>query len=138
MTKVIYGTPGKPPPNGGKGTDPQVVREARKVIRRLMLAMRWDDQGGYSGRQNGKWDFISTSLAQTYPEELDALMAFAGIVPDEIKSKGDCADCEFSVDGPTGRHERGYEMPCLKCSRPYHSNFVPLKRVTRKRKAKAA
>jgi len=135
MAKRVYGTPGRPPPSlpSTVTDDPRVVAEARKIVRRLMLAMRWDDQGGYSSLYNGKWSFISTSLPQTLTAELDALMKFAGVVPDEIQPKGDCKDCEHAENG----RERGYVRPCLDCKRPYHSNFVPLKRVAKKRKAVA-
>lgn len=98
------------------------VRAAREVIRRLLLEMRSKQQGGYSSRHNGKWRFVSTSLPQTAPHELDKLFKFAGIVPDEIEIVGECGDCANSNDG----RERGYSSPCGACLRPSHiNNFVP-------------
>lgn len=97
------------------------------TLRRLLRAMRWDDQGGYSSRQNGKWLFISTGLPQTTPEDLDELFALAGIEPDEVVPKGNCFHCKHARED--GR-ERGYDQPCCTCTRPYHSNFVPANRVT--------
>ena len=93
--------------------------------------MRWDNQGGYVGRHNGKWSFISSPIGQVKPVDLDKLFAFVGIVPDEIKPKGSCRDCKHSRNG----HERGYEQPCVVCLRPYHDKFVPKEALTRKRRA---
>lgn len=100
------------------------------VLRRVLRAMRWHDQGGYVSRDNGKWSFVSTGLPQTTPEELDALFAMAGIEPDEIVPKGHCFDCKHARNGS----ERGYENPCSPCTRPYHSNFVPADRVASARR----
>lgn len=97
------------------------------VLRRILRAMRWHDQGGYVSRVDGKWSFVSTGLPQATPEEVDTLFALAGIEPDEIVSKGSCFHCKHARDDGS---ERGYEKPCLTCSRPYHSNFVPADRVT--------
>lgn len=97
------------------------------VLRRILRAMRWHDQGGYRAWDDGKWSFVSTSLPQTTPEELDALFSLAGIEPDEIVPKGNCFHCEHARDDGT---ERGYDRPCVSCSRPYLSNFVPASRLT--------
>lgn len=98
------------------------------VLREHLRKMRWDDQGGYVGWENGKWNFISTSMAQISSENLSALFKFAGIEPDEIEPKGQCIDCKHSING----REKGYEQPCSSCSRPYHSNFVPTTKVKKK------
>ncbi len=99
------------------------------ALRAILKRKRDDKQGGYHGRENGKWDFISSGLSGISPEEMDALFALAGIVPDEIVSKGDCKDC---AAGPA---DLGWDEPCVSCSRPSMSNFVPLARVGRARKA---
>ena len=107
------------------------IKEARKALRRVLREMRWDDQGGYSSRHNGRWTFVSSSIGQLTPKELDALFAFAGIVPDEIEIVGDCADCTNSIDG----RERGYADPCGSCLRPSHiNNFVPRDNLKRARR----
>ncbi len=105
-----------------------------QVLRTVLQRLRWDDQGGYPSRNNGKWNFISASLPQTTPEELDALFALVGVVPDEIVSLGDCKDCKHAVIKHGRRCEQGYAGPCLTCKRPRMSNFVPVKQLTRKRK----
>jgi hypothetical protein len=105
--------------------------DALRVIRRLLREMRWDNQGGYPGRSDGKWDFISTGIGQVTPDELDKLFVFAGMTPDEIEVVGPCSDCANSDDG----RERGYSAPCVSCLRPSHiNNFVPLHTVTKKRR----
>lgn len=98
-----------------------------ELLRTVLQRLRWDDQGGYPGRVNGRWHFVSTGLPQVTPEELDALFSFAGIVPDEIQSLGECRQCKHAVNG----HEQGYRGPCLTCKRPKMSNFVPLRRKKR-------
>lgn len=91
------------------------------ALRRILARMRWDNQGGYSSRVNGRWAFSSTGLAQTTPAELDALFALAGMTADEIETVGDCADCGNAIDG----QERGYSPPCGSCLRPRHDLWVP-------------
>jgi hypothetical protein len=101
-----------------------------KVLARVLKRARWDDQGGYPSYNNGKWSFISSGLPQATPEEWDALFALAGIVPDEIVSKGSCEDCSHAkvlADG--SRAEKGYVQPCLSCKRPSMSNFEPLVKI---------
>lgn len=100
------------------------------ALRRVLTRMRWDDQGGYPGLIDGKWNFVTTGLPQTTPEELDALFALAGIVPDEIVTKGHCEDCAHAVNG----RERGYSGPCSPCKRPQMSNFVPVRRLASARR----
>lgn len=98
------------------------------VLRKVLRGMRWHDQGGYVGLDDGKWSFISTSIPGVEPEDLNVLFKLAGIEPDEIVPKGDCVDCKFAEDG----RERGYKQPCVVCSRPYHSHFVPLNKIKKK------
>jgi hypothetical protein len=97
------------------------------VLRKLLRSMRWHDQGGYVGRVDGKWSFISTGLPQATPQDCDYLFALAGIEPDEIVPKGDCFHCKHAHDD--GRN-RGWSPPCSPCKSPYQSNFVPADRLT--------
>lgn len=97
----------------------QEITEGIKVLKKVLKRLRWGDQGGYPSRINGKWSFVTGGLPQATPEEHDALFALAGIVPDEIKSMGECRNCAHSRNG----HERGYEGPCYRCQRPRMSNF---------------
>jgi hypothetical protein len=101
------------------------------ALRAVLQRMRWDDQGGYPGRSGGEWTFVSTDLSRVTPKELDALFALAGIEPDEIVSRGKCSKCAHAEDG----RERGYREPCLSCTRPLMSNFVPRESVARRAKA---
>lgn len=119
-------TPRPAPAVSREPPSPVQIKAARKALQRVLLAMRWDNQGGYvSYDGNGKWAFVSTGLGLT-PDELNALFAFAGIVPDEIEIVGDCADCANSDNG----HERGYSPPCVSCLRPSHiNNFVPIEKL---------
>lgn len=68
---------------------------------------------------------IEHALPHVTPTQLDILFRFAGVTPDEIESRGDCADCANADNG----HERGYAPPCNSCLRPYHDQFVPATRV---------
>lgn len=99
------------------------TEENLAALREVLFRLRWDNQDGFSGyRGDGKWDFTSTSIPQTTPEELNQLMDLAGIIPDEIKVVGRCEDCKHSING----QERGYKQPCLTCLRPSHANnFEP-------------
>lgn len=127
-------TPKPPPPIDNKLVTEEQTSAAMLVIRRALREMRWDGQGGYSSRRGGKWDFVSTSIGQFTPDELDTLFAFAGIVPDEIEIVGVCADCANSDNG----HERGYSPPCSSCLRPSHINhFVPRDKLARNTKLAA-
>lgn len=122
-------TPKPPPVPNNNPPTAEETQAARDVLRSVLLGRRWDDQGGYVGLHEGKWDFVSASIGQFAPEELDALFAFAGIVPDEIDIVGHCSDCANSDDG----HERGYAAPCSSCLRPSHiNNFVPREKLTRR------
>lgn len=103
------------------------LAEGLLVLRKILRVMRWHDQGGYVGLDDGEWGFISTSIPGVEPKDLNTLFKLAGIEPDEIVPKGDCVDCKFSEDG----RERGYKQPCVHCSRPYHSHFVPLRKKTK-------
>ena len=97
------------------------VKRGIAALREILKQLRWDDQGGYpSYAGNGRWLFATTSLPQTTPEQLNALFAMVGIVPDKIESLGSCQECAHSIGG----HERGYVRPCLDCKRPKMSNFV--------------
>jgi hypothetical protein len=108
------------------------LEERISVLREILRRMRWHDQGGYPGLHDGKWSFISTSLPQTTPEELDELFKLVGITPDEIESLGPCEECANAQEYEDGtRSERGYEEPCSTCKRPRHSNFVPMEKITR-------
>lgn len=102
--------------------------DGMETLRVVLKRMRWDDQDGYlsvgpDGKYAGHASFITTGLPQVTPEELDALMELAGIVPDPIVTLGSCSDCvHATADG----RERGYSRPCFDCSRPQHSNFDPI------------
>lgn len=73
----------------------ETEQSAKAVLQRVLLRLRWDDQGGYVGYEgDGKWNFISTSLPQVTTKELNTLMWLAGIVPDVIEPLGDCSDCQ--------------------------------------------
>lgn len=112
---------------------PDATSDARDIVRRLVRDMRWDNQGGYPGRINGRWRFVSCGLGQVTPDELDKLFKFAGIRPDEITVVGDCADCANSDKG----RERGYSAPCVSCLRPSHiNNFVPIAKATKRSKSR--
>lgn len=99
------------------------------ALRSILKGLRWDDQGGYPGYNgNGEWGFSSTALPQTTPKQLNALFDLAGLVPDEIQSKGSCEDCvnaepSHREGGFITYHERGYKNPCSPCKRPLMSNF---------------
>jgi len=121
-------TPSPAPPVDDTPPTVAEIAKVREVLRRVLLDQRWDNQGGYSGRHDGKWNFVSSSIGQVEPKELDTLFAFAGIVPDEIEIIGTCADCANSDNG----HERGYAAPCSDCLRPSHiNNFVPRENLKR-------
>jgi hypothetical protein len=122
----------RPAPEINTSKTTQLVDElARKVIQRVLIDMRSKEQGGYTSLSDGAWCFVSTSLGQFTANELDALFAFAGIVPDEVEVVGSCADCANSNDG----HERGYSKPCVMCLRPSHINhFVPREKLARGKK----
>lgn len=95
----------------------------RALLRKILMRARWDNQGGFpSYLGEGEWAFIETGLPSVTPEELNALHAFAGIVPDKIVPIGSCGTCKFAKDG----HERGWEAPCVSCRRPKMSNYEPL------------
>jgi hypothetical protein len=122
-------TPRPPPPLNDAAPTEAEIAKARSALRRVLLDGRWDDQGGYSSRHNGKWAFVSSSLGQLTPKEIDALFAFAGVVPDEIEVVGHCSDCANSDNG----RERGYVAPCVSCLRPSHINgFVPISKIGRR------
>jgi hypothetical protein len=101
--------------------DERTLKKGLEALRAVLRRMRWNDQGGYPDWYKGKWNIISTGLPQTYPKELNALFAMAGIVPDEIQPLGYCDTCKFSING----RERGYIRPCLICMRPKMSEFKP-------------
>lgn len=131
-------TPHKPklaPPLSRKPSTDSEVREARDVIRKALVDMRWDQQGGYSGLYKGNWNFISSGIGNFTPDQLDILFAFAGVTADEIEPVGACKDCA-NADEYGG--ERGYVEPCCSCTRPFHSNFVPMAKVRKRASAKAA
>ncbi len=92
------------------------------ILREILLSMRWDNQDGYCDYMgDGKWAFITTSLPQITPEQLNDLFEFAGIIPDVIIPLGQCVDCIHAIDG----RERGYKPPCLFCKRLVYSRFIP-------------
>lgn len=108
------------------------IDDARRVLQTLLRQLRWDRSGGYPGYVNGRWSG-TRSLPAASPVQLDALFRFAGVTPDAIESRGDCADCANAKDG----RERGYDQPCVRCLRPYHDQFVPIAAVAPAKKAKA-
>lgn len=98
------------------------------ALRAVLKRLRSDDQGGYTSRYKGKWQFISTSLPQTSAKELDALFDLAGIEPDEIVALGDCKDCMYADHRG---NSRGWAPPCVSCKHPVMSNFVAVASLTR-------
>ena len=118
--------PKAPPPVRKEPPTPTEIKAAVAALRSILLARRSSEQGGYPGRRKGSWDGSISALGG--PDNLDALFAFAGITPDEIEPRGDCKDCVNSDDG----RERGYARPCVDCTRPYNSNFVPRDAVGRR------
>ena len=111
------------------------VLEAKKIehpgitaLREALLSMRLDDQDGYTAYQgDGVWSFVSTSLAQVTPSQLNAMFDLAGVVPDKIVSKGSCGTCLHANPFRSGsRGERGRYQPCVGCKRPRMSRFEPM------------
>lgn len=112
-----------------KTPNAKAIPKALEALKGLLLRMRWDYQGGYPHRHKDKWGFERINLGSVSSKELDVLFDAVGIVPDEIEPLGDCEDCanaQIYKDGSRG--ERGYERPCVSCSRPYHDQFIPLRR----------
>lgn len=97
------------------------INEGIEVLRRVLMRLRWDDQGGFPDYRMGQWDFVTAGLPQVTPEELNVLMKLAGIVPDEIVPIGGCATCKFSLAG----RSRGWTAPCVSCKMPMMSNYKP-------------
>lgn len=119
----------KPPnPFNDAPPTPKEIATARRIIRRLITEGRWGHSGGYVGFRGGRWTH-GMPLGHASGKDAEALCAFAGVTPDEIVSRGDCADCANADNGS----ERGYAEPCGSCKRPYHSNFVPAAEVRRKK-----
>lgn len=100
---------------------PAVTKKRLELLARVLLRLRWDEQGGFVSRNKRGWDFVTGGLPQVTPKEMDELFKLAGVVPDEIISAGPCSGCAFSLDG----RERGYDHPCGGCKRPLHSRFKP-------------
>jgi len=98
------------------------------ALRKLLRAMRSHHLGGYMSYNGaGKWSFATTGMAQTTPEDLNVLFAFAGIEPDEIKPLGSCFRCQHAkIDGS----RRGWDMPCAACNGARLNKFVPADRLT--------
>lgn len=91
--------------------------EKLKVLQRVLLRMRAGGQGGFqSYKGDGQWTFLSTALPQTTPDELNALLELAGIVPDRIEPVGSCKDCRHSDN----ERSQGYKTPCVFCKTPFH------------------
>lgn len=126
-------TPKSAPPIRRFNTAGSSHLDVLRIIRRLLRGQRWDDQGGYVDRHDGKWMFVSAGLGQVTPAELDKLFEFAGMTADEIEVVGDCADCANSDDG----YERGFAAPCSSCLHPSHINhFVPREKLTKRSKSR--
>lgn len=102
------------------------------VLRAILRRMRNEKQGGYHNvGPDGKFVGTfrgSTSLPFAVAEELDALFALAGIVPEPIAVNGDCGDCIY---GDARGGDLGWGQPCCSCSRPKMTNFVPLSSLTK-------
>ena len=99
-----------------------------EVLRDVLMRLRSEDQDGFDdvgpdGKYAGHAVFVSMGLPQVTPEELDALMELAGIVPDPIESNGRCSEC---VHARLNGRERGWGRPCSGCSRPKMTNFEPI------------
>ena len=104
------------------------IEQIRSLLHDVLMRLRWDDQHGFPGFRNGKWDGDNHGLPVVSTQELTKLMAFAGVVPDEIIPKGACRDCKFAVCNEGGEPtERGWAPPCVSCLRPYHDCFEQIK-----------
>ncbi len=108
----------------------QAQEEGLAVLRAVLQRMRNEKQDGYTDCKNGKFSgtarFISCGLPQATPEELDALFALAGIVPDAIESNGSCSTCVY---GDARGGNQGWDAPCCSCAHPKMTNFVALASV---------
>lgn len=84
---------------------------------------------GFTGDGNvgdARWAFVASPLFAMTPADMDTLYAGAGMQPKMIPRKGDCGGCVWGLQtGPTGAHERGYDVPCTRCERPSMSEFRP-------------
>ena len=103
--------------------EPIVTGEGLEVLRRVLLRLRWDNQGGFpSLRHDLTFGESGTiGLPQATPKEIEVLMGLAGIVPDRIESLGSCRTCKWSDNG----NERGYSVPCVSCKRPRMTLWEP-------------
>jgi hypothetical protein len=105
------------PPTPEPGEHPGIT-----ALREVLWSMRWHDQGGYcSYLGDGKWGFVTSGLPQTTPEQLNAMMALVGIIPDRIESVGSCAECAHFLE-----HRGGRWGPCGSCKKPRNGNFEPV------------
>lgn len=102
-----------------------------KVLRRAITGMRNDEQGGYDGFRNGRWERDRVFGVDVSTADMAALCDLAGVVPDEIKINGHCEDCVHADDDGD---EGGWRQPCCSCSRPKMTNFVPLSTLTKRRR----
>ena len=103
--------------------NPIVTEDNLVVLRGVLSRLRWDRQGGFVDYEGGgRWSFVSAGLPQVSPDELNALMALAGIEPDVIVPLGPCRTCVHSINGC----ERGYSKPGVSCLRPYHDLYEPM------------
>lgn len=104
-------------------------RTVRDILREALLALRNDDQGGYSGyRGDGEWESSSYGL-HVESSDLNRLFEFAGIVPDKIVSLGGCDTCQHS--GWSGM-SRGWSQPCAGCSGPKMTRWKQRKGFTKR------
>jgi hypothetical protein len=114
--------------------DPKNVHPGILALREILRGMRNDAQGGYDGVSK-KHKFANHAyshrgaqgLGFAKPEQLDALFALAGIVPDPIEINGSCTECIYG--DATTRGDMGWAQPCCSCSRPKMTNFVSLAAV---------
>lgn len=99
--------------------------KVRKIIADAVRELRNDKQDGYDDVKNGK--FTQGRSLHFEQERLNALLEFAGVVPDAIRVNGSCSDCVF---GDARGGDLGWSRPCCGCSRPKMTHFVPLADVT--------
>jgi hypothetical protein len=100
------------------------------ALRRVLTALRDDEQGGYHGTEGGLFSAGSAPLTMRSPgyftpHELDNLFDLVGVKPNDIVPLGECSTCRF--DGTDV-----WAQPCVSCSQPRMTNFVPAAKLKRK------
>lgn len=104
-------------------TDPPADDPGIAALRRILQRFYDPKQGGGipSYRSDGSWGEGLHGLGVAHGHELNALFVLAGLVPRPVEVRGPCQTCRWARHG----YERGYTLPCLTCTRPWHSNYEP-------------